>query len=485
MMHNEKNSVNIIVIGSGISGLAVAYELLQRGCDCTLIGPKSYEGIASSAAGAMVDTFGEIAEMKHELETYQLHARLWAQRHYPEWLQGIEERSKQSIFHKKGMFIVGNSGGDNDIAKFTLIRKWMQECQEPYEDVTPATIPGLQSNVQFQAFDACFMPTALTVDTAQLLSALQKVIAGDSRCHWQHECVRELRQQGKHWKVTTQSDQIFSAPEVIVAAGAFSRAVIGKELWQRARLPALYFGRGTSCTVEAHKPLPHAIRTPNRALACGIHMVPRAGDTLYLGATNLFGTNYENATKGCTVGELHTLLGEITKQLQTSLRNVPIKGLYWGLRPITAYDHPIVGRTALEGLSILTGAHRTGIHLAPFLSKAIVTELLGESSVEQNNFSPAVLEHLVPKEKNFALGIRSLLATALYPNGSMPYNRSREIAIFMEELFRMAITDEGNNDLKSRMKALINDINIDEQLMIRIFHEVLQERIPEEGPYVM
>lgn len=479
------HSARVTVIGSGISGLAVAFELLKRGHSCTLVGPESFEGTASTAAGAMVDTFGEIAEMKHELETHQLHARLWAQRHYPEWLEGIEKHANQSVFHTMGMFIIGNSGGDHDIAKLALMRRQMRDFQEPYEDVIPATIPGLKSNVQFQAFDAFFMPKALTVDTSQLIPALQKAVANDSRCNWIRECSTTLQQKGRSWQVTTETGGTITSEEVIVAAGAFSQAVIGKELWQQARLPALYFGRGASCIVKPHKPLPHAIRTPNRALACGIHLVPRANDMLYLGATNLFGTNYENASKGPTVGELHTLLGVITNQLNTPLRNVSIKQSNWGLRPITAYDHPIAGRTALEGLHILTGAHRTGVHLAPYLSKTVVGELLGESTVEPNHFSPEALEHLVPKEKNFTLGIRSLLATALYPDGSMPYNRGREVEVFIEELFRMAVTDEGDTNLQSRLKTLIDDIHLDEQRMIRVFHEILQQRIPEEGPYVM
>jgi len=482
----QKNTHPITVIGTGITGLAIAAELLSQNQSVCLIGPRTFDGAASPAAGAMVDTFGEIADMKHPLERFQLEARLWAQRHYGEWLEHIMERSGKQIFHVPGMFIVGNSGGDHDIEKLALMRSEMTSYQVAYEDVSPKAVPGLKSNVQYRAFDAIYMPTAMTVDTADLLSALQQLVMQDSRCEWIEETVKTVERTGKNWQVTSQSGKVVEAAELIVAAGAFSHTVLGDDLWQEAGLPPLYFGRGASCIATPTEPIPHAIRTPNRALACGIHIVPRAHGKLYLGATNLFGTDHRRATQGATVGELHTLLGVITTQLNTTLRNVSVEHMRWGLRPVTAYDHPIAGKTALDGLSIVTGAHRTGIHMAPYLSKLIVSEILGAAAITENNhFSPATVHSLVPKEKDFALGIRSVLATALYPDGAMPYNRAKEVEVFIEELFNMAITEQGNTALRQRMKQLVDDISIDEQRMIRIFHEVLQERIPEDGPYVM
>jgi glycine/D-amino acid oxidase-like deaminating enzyme len=476
----------IILVGTGISGLALAAELLSQNQSFCLLGPRVYQGAATPAAGAMIDTFGEIADLKHRLERLQLEARLWSQRHYGEWLAGLVDRTRRKIFHVPGMFIVGNSGGDHDIEKLALMRKEMTSYDEPYETLSPTEVPGLQSNVRYRAHDALFMPGAMTVDSAELIDTLQLLVAQDERCIWIEETAEKLEKSARNWRVTTSTGGLLETPELVVAAGAFSHVLLGEDLWRECGLPPLYYGRGASCLVTPAEPVPHAIRTPNRALACGIHMVPRAAGKLYLGATNLFGTDASRATQGATVGELHTLLGVISTQLNTSLRNVSVEQLNWGLRPVTAYDHPIAGRTALEGLSILTGAHRTGIHLAPYLAKLVASELLGKPAMNQtNHFSPVAVQSLLPKEKDFALGIRSLLATALYPDGAMPYNRARELEVFIEELFNLALTDGGNRPLRERMRRLVDDIAIDEQRMIRVFHEVLQERIPEQGPYVI
>lgn len=160
--------------------------------------------------------------------------------------------------------------------------------------------------------------------------------------------------------------------------------------------------------------------------------------------------------------------------------------VHWGLRPVTAHDHPIAGRTTIPGLSIVTGTHRTGVHLAPYLSKLVVAELLKtDDFVPVNNFAPAVTQNIAARKKDISLGMRSLLATALYPDGTMPYNRSQEVEVFMAELFRLATAKNADDQLRHQISELVENIDLDEQMMMRIFHEVLAARIPEEGPYVM
>ena len=52
----------IAVVGTGVVGLAVACELLDRGLRVTVVGPRGgdHRGQASRAAGAMLSTFSEI-----------------------------------------------------------------------------------------------------------------------------------------------------------------------------------------------------------------------------------------------------------------------------------------------------------------------------------------------------------------------------------------------------------------------------------------
>ncbi len=483
-----KGNSGVTVVGSGIIGLSIAYEFLLRDQEVTLVGPSELEGVASVAAGAMVDTFGEISTLDTVLERHQLEARLWAQDNYPDWVAGISESSGGEIFSRSGMFVVGNSGGDHDIEKLATMRREMARYEVAHDDIAPRDVPGLKPNTHFQAFDAMYLPTALTVDAADLVASLRKLIEQNDRCVWIKESVVAVTPATgeKRWTTTLDSGASIDSDELVIAAGAATKSVLGERLWAEAELPPLYFGRGASCVVSGGVPLEHAIRTPNRALACGIHLVPRAGGATYLGATNLFGTDHRRAGRGATVGELHTLLGAISAQLNTRLRNVCVEKVHWGLRPVTAHDHPIAGRTTIPGLSIVTGTHRTGVHLAPYLSKLVVAELLKtDDFVPVNNFAPAVTQNIAARKKDISLGMRSLLATALYPDGTMPYNRSQEVEVFMAELFRLATAKNADDQLRHQISELVENIDLDEQMMMRIFHEVLAARIPEEGPYVM
>ena len=56
---------NTAIIGNGIIGTMIAYQLSKQKNNLILIGPKNRKGSASNAAGAMLNVFGEI---DHDIE---------------------------------------------------------------------------------------------------------------------------------------------------------------------------------------------------------------------------------------------------------------------------------------------------------------------------------------------------------------------------------------------------------------------------------
>ena len=61
-MKNKKklNFFDIAIVGNGIMGSMLSYNLSKKKCKTVLIGPKKRTGSASIAAGAMLNVFGEI-----------------------------------------------------------------------------------------------------------------------------------------------------------------------------------------------------------------------------------------------------------------------------------------------------------------------------------------------------------------------------------------------------------------------------------------
>lgn len=481
-VHATPQTADVVVVGTGILGLTVARELAMRGSKVTLIGVAQDPTAASFAAGAMIDAFGELESSKEFLGREQLRLRVDAQRGYKGWLNILQDDTETSVFHREGMFIVGNIGGHDDVTKMSYIEASLDEYKEPYELVAANDIEGLAPHLRFQAHSAMRLPGAITVDSHKLLHALGTFAERSPMISWhQYQC-RSLEMLSREWLVELANGDKVSTPKLVLCAGAFSQALLGEQLWQNAGLPNLHFGRGTSVIVSGMPALPHGIRTPNRELACGFHMVPRDNGHWYLGSTNVFGTRLASA-KGPTCGELHRLLGETAAELNTSLRTATIVQVGWGLRPVTSNGAPVFGSTKLDGLFIACGTHRQGINVAPEVGRMVSDEVL-EGTGPRHVFSPNSHHHEGPK-LDLGAGARSLLGNALFPSGEMPYNRQGEMEVFLETLLRMALNDEAaDNELRGKLKAISENISMSEQCVLRLFYEVLEERLPERGPYV-
>ena len=56
---------------------------------------------------------------------------------------------------------------------------------------------------------------------------------------------------------------------------------------------------------------------------------------------------------------------------------------YAGNRPMSADGAPVAGATSLEGLFVLTGTQRDGLHLSPLLAEAIAATMFGAEPDER------------------------------------------------------------------------------------------------------
>ena len=211
-------------------------------------------------------------------------------------------------------------------------------------------------------------------------------------------------------------------------------------------------------------------------------MVPQADERLYLGATNLFGLDYNNLPTGPTCGEIHSLLEAVQNELNTSLRNVSIETIHSGLRPVTQFDEPLCGETNLAGLFIATGTHRTGVHMSPLMAQTVVRQILDQDQEYENPFDP-LRDHNTNESINLKLGVRSLIATILFPGGRLPYNRMEEIETYITELLTLAVNPIERNVEAKALKKILDEVPLDEQGVLQTYHHVLESQLSEYGPY--
>mgnify|MGYP003340818822 CR=1 FL=1 len=118
------SSSPIVVVGGGALGLSVAYFLGQAHLPTMLIAPPDRNGVASLAAGAMIDAFGEMDQIHSDLDRLRLTVKVEAQRYYPHWLERLAAESGLAITQQRGMFLIGNNYGADDRQRLFVVAGW-------------------------------------------------------------------------------------------------------------------------------------------------------------------------------------------------------------------------------------------------------------------------------------------------------------------------------------------------------------------------
>ncbi|AUX23787.1 uncharacterized protein SOCEGT47_043170 [Sorangium cellulosum] len=384
-----QRAADVVVVGGGILGRAIALELLREGARVTMIYPRDHgRDSATLAAGAMIGAFGELTpEHDGPSERARLDFRIRAQDLHPRWLDALRQMSGRPIFSTRGIFMIARRGSAEDARNLQHIRSKLDEHGRRWEEVDPGQVPGLAPSASHAVAESLFLRDDLTIDAAELMDALAAAIAAHPRSSSIDERVLAVEPDAgeRGWVVRTRFARV-SAPNVVVCAGARVPEALGEATLARLRLPVLYFAKGIGCVVSGAPPFPHAIRTPNRAEACGLHVVPRAGGRLYIGASNHYG--YASAAaRGVTPGELGAIVVDAVRQINEALRDTTVEELRFGLRPMTGDDAPLLGATPLPGLFLGTGTWRTGIVMAPLAARVVAAEVLGRPPRRENPFA--------------------------------------------------------------------------------------------------
>ena len=236
--------------------------------------------------------------------------------------------------------------------------------------------------------------------------------------------------------VHTRGAGLVAVGQVVLATGAHTYELLARSGLTRL-LPPLLAGRGVSVLVHATDPAPGCVRTPNRAFSCGLHVVPRADGTTYLGATNRLTTTPE-AQSGPQLSELDDLIGGCVRELDRRLRRAEVVSMSVGHRPVTPDRLPLVGRTAEPWLLVATGTWRNGVVLAPLIADLVADEVAAPGASATHPFSAT--RDLAPAPLDAETIDRAAhgLAASVLGHGSVAPGRASDLEAF----FAQALTRE-------------------------------------------
>jgi thiazole synthase len=334
-------SNEISIIGGGIIGLALAVELKQRGVSVTVISRDSQQAAALAAAGMLAPQ----AERIPAGAMFDLCVR--SRSLYPDWTSKLEALTGlDTEYWPCGILSPRTADDVADRTDPNATAHWFDR------DAIHRLQPGLGSSI----VGGWWFPEDGQVNNRAVYRALQaaaRELEIDIREGVSVEGI--VQQNGRITSLQTSHGSV-SADRYVMATGA----------WTHQYLPLPVVPRkGQMLAVRA--PVVSGTRSLNRVLfGRDTYIVPRRDGSIVVGATS------ENVdfTPGNTPAGIHALLDRAIA-LYPGLRDATIEELWWGFRPATPDENPLLGYGHCHNLIFATGHYRNGILLAPITAQLI------------------------------------------------------------------------------------------------------------------
>ncbi len=386
---------DVVIIGNGILGLSTALSLVLKdpNLKISIIGKECRNGSAGVAAGAMLNSIGEVTSetLKNPFSKKKLEFCLEASKRWDGWIEIINSdlSLEEKIKIDQGTYIILNSkSGSLDTDNFNAIIEASKIYKQNYEEILPSHVKGINPIDNARPLRALYLPDEGSVDSNMLFDGLVKKLSSFSNINFiNHHVVKVNSSEYNIESVELDNGEVVSSSGFILCAGSYSQKFIDQLPQISSLIPRILAGVGLSAIVSqvSENKIKNVIRTPNRSGACGLHVLPRVNNQLYIGATNNLSFAPMTQQKlGLTQFLLQCAIDQIDQDLYTS------EIISWtvGNRPVTIDAFPLIGETSINNLFILTGTYRDGIHQSPLLADMISDLVLNNKSNFDNPFKP-------------------------------------------------------------------------------------------------
>jgi glycine oxidase len=370
------STADVLVIGGGVIGLAVAWRAAQRGLQVIVADPDPAGGATHAAAG-MLTPVAEAAYAERDL--FALGSDSLDR--YPAFAAELTALTGLPTgFRQTGTLQVAYDGDDQlvlaelhelqgSLGRPTR-RLTARECREAEPMLDPSVRGGLLT-----AADGSVDPRLLT---RALLAAAQQAGARLIRQRAAEVLTAgdPARPPGRVTGARLADGGVVLAPQVVLAAG-----------WQSALIDGLPAGavppvrpvkgqilrlRPTAATRAAGMP-PGLLARTVRGLVRGsaVYLVPRADGELVVGATQ----EEMGPDTTVTAGGVWELLRD-ARLIVPGITELELAEAVAGLRPGTPDNAPVIGPSALPGLVLATGHFRGGVLMAPVTADSVAEYLV-------------------------------------------------------------------------------------------------------------
>jgi glycine oxidase len=353
-----------LIIGGGVIGLSLAYELARRGRAVQLVDRRQPGREASWAAagllpppspGAVHDAVDRLRALSHVL--------------YAQWSAALQQETGIDTGYRRcGALCIARRSAEAASLKATVAQFQHDgvEVEEldlaQLEKLEPALCDGGSSRLRA----VYLLPGEAQIRTPRLLQALTAAcqlrhVEIGSEVTVEHIHAVSGRVMGVH-----TSAGVLRADQYCLTAGPWTQELLTPLGWSLPMEP--WRGQMLLWKVEPML-LSHIVYEGLR------YLVPRGDGHLLAGST------MERAGFAChTTGAALEELKSFSLELLPALRDRQIVKSWAGLRPGTADGLPFLARVpGIDNLTVAAGHFRSGIHLAPSTALLLTQLLCGET----------------------------------------------------------------------------------------------------------
>jgi len=355
---------DVLIIGGGIHGCALARELALRGRQVTVLERSVPGAEASSAAGGILGPHLEASHGDSFLTLGRYSLGL-----YPQWIAAIEEEAGQEVGFEQcgGMQLCFDTEQLGSLRNRAL---QMQEAGLPAEWLEPHQCLELEPQLG-AVLGGIHFPEEAQVEPRLLMAALS-VAARKAGAEFVSDTVLAVEEDGQSVRCNSG---LRRARDLVLAAGAWTTTLEGVGLSNTSVQPA----RGQMLKLVCSQPPARAILFSERGYA-----VPRSDGTVLIGST----LEFVGFNKGVTLAGMQNIL-DTGVELLPCLGEAQLDDSWSGFRPWTPDELPILGHGSRQRLWFSTGHYRNGILLAPGSARVLADSISGvQPQIGLEPFSP-------------------------------------------------------------------------------------------------